>query len=71
MIYAKNGLYSYLWALAIKTVLKIIYFSIMIKIMRHFLGSVGVREGYVLYQTPLAALALGLQSFKIQSNQMS
>ena len=35
--------YSYLWALAIKTVLKNDSFSIIIKSMRHFLGSVRVR----------------------------
>ena len=40
---AKNGLYSYLWALAVKTILKMIHFSSIIESMRHFLGSVGVR----------------------------
>ena len=42
MNYDNNWLYSYL---AIKTILKNDSFSIIIKSMRHFLGSVGVREG--------------------------
>ena len=40
----KNGLYSYLWALAIKTILKNDSFSIIIKSMRYFLGSIRVRR---------------------------
>ena len=52
MNYDNNWLYSYLWALAIKTILKNDSFSIIIKSMRHFLGSVGVREGSVFYQAP-------------------
>ena len=52
---AKNGLYSYLWALAVKTILKMIHFSSIIKSMRHFLGSVGVHgsvRGQFLPDTP-------------------